>query len=303
MRIAVVGAGGIGGYYGALLQRAGAEVAFLARGEHRRVLQERGLRVESAVEEPFTLRVRAFDDPRAIGPADLVLFTVKTYDSAAAARLLPPLLGPGGAVLTLQNGIESVDVLAEAVGRRHVLGGLCQIFCHLAAPGVVRQTGGPRRVVLGELDGTATPRAAAARDAFLRAGVPCALSPRILVEMWEKYIFICAQGGMTALTRLPIGRIREVPETFELYLDVAEEVAAVGRAAGVPIPEGQRDRVRAFALALDPEGYSSLYTDLTAGRRTELETLLGTVVRLARRHGVAVPACRAIYAALKPHDR
>ncbi|MDQ7843864.1 MAG: 2-dehydropantoate 2-reductase [Armatimonadota bacterium] len=302
MRIAVLGAGAVGGYYGAVLQRGGSEVWFLARGQHLAAMRDRGLRVETAVEEPFTVAVRATDDPREIGPVDLVLFTVKAYDTPAAVRLLPPLLGPETAVLTLQNGVDSVEALAEAVGRRHVLGGLCQIFCTVGAPGLIRQTGGPRRVVLGELDGTVTGRVRAAGDAFRAAGVPVEISTRILVEMWEKFIFINAQGGMTALTRLPIGIIRQTPETFAMYLDVAEEVAAVGRAHGVPIPEGQRERVRAFALALDPGSYSSLYTDLTAGRRTELDTLLGTVVRLGERYGVPTPACRAIYAALRPHD-
>ncbi|HET6946648.1 MAG TPA: 2-dehydropantoate 2-reductase [bacterium] len=303
MRIAVVGAGAIGGYYGALLQQAGTDVVFVARGAHLAAMRDRGLRVVSAVAEPVTLRVRALEDPRQIGPVDLVLFTVKAYDSADAARLLPPLLAEDSAVLTLQNGVDSVDVLIEAVGRAHVLGGLCQIFCSLAAPGVVRQTGGLRRVVLGELDGALTPRARAAHEAFAATGVPAELSGQILVDMWEKFIFINAQGGMTALTRLPIGAIRETPETLEMYLDVADEVAAVGRAHGVPIPGGQRERVRRFALALEPGGYSSLHTDLTAGRRTELETLLGTVVRLGRTHGVPTPACRAIYAALLPHER
>jgi len=302
MRIAVLGAGAVGGYYGAVLQRSGNDVSFLARGRHLAAIRDRGLRVESAVEAPFTVPARVTDNPLEIGPVDLVLFTVKAYDTPAAARLLPPLLGPETAVLTLQNGVDSVEALGEAVGRRHLLGGLCQIFCTVAAPGLVRQTGGPRRVVLGELDGSVTHRVRATHEAFRAAGVPAELSRRILVEMWEKFVFINAQGGMTALTRLPIGVIRRTPETFALYLDVAEEVAAVGRAHGVPIPAGQRERVRAFALALDEGAYSSLYTDLAAGRRTELDTLLGTVVRLGERYGVPTPACRAIYAALRPHD-
>jgi len=301
MRIAVVGAGGVGGYYGALLQQSGQAVRFLARGAHLAAMRERGLRVESAIADPVTLPVAATDDPREIGPVDLVLFTVKTYDSAAAARLLPPLLGSQTAVLTLQNGVDSVDVLADAVGRERVLGGLCEIFCAVAAPGVIRHAGGPRRVVLGELDGAITPRAMAAGAAFQAAGVPAEVSGQILVALWEKFIFIAAQGGMTALTRLPIGTIRETPETFALYLEVAEEVAAVGRAHGVPIPDGQRERVRRFALTLDPGSTSSLHTDLATGRRMELETLLGTVVRLGRQHGVPTPVSRAIYAALKPY--
>lgn len=302
MRIAVVGAGGIGGYYGALLQRSGHEVAFLARGAHLEAMRSWGLRVESTIADPMTLPVSATDEARSIGPVDLVLFTVKSYDSAAAARHLPPLLGPDTGVLTLQNGVDNVDVLVAAVGREHVLGGLCFIFCAVAAPGVIRHMGGSRRVVLGELDGSVTPRAQAACEAFRATGVPADLSSQILVDMWEKYLFINAQGGMSALTRQPIGIMRETPETFEMYLAVAEEVAAVGRAHGIPIPPGQRERVQKFALALDPGVYSSLYTDLTSGHRTELETLLGTAVRLGRTYGVPTPMCQAIYAALLPSE-
>jgi len=303
MHIAVVGAGGVGGYYGALLQQSGQRVSFLARGTHLEAMRSRGLRVESTVAEPVTLRVTATDHPGEIGRVDLVLFTVKAFDSASAAAQLPPLLGPETGVLTLQNGVDSIDVLAEHVGRAHVLGGLCQIFCTLAAPGFIKHTGGLRRVVLGELDGRVTPRVQSAHEAFKATGVPAELSPQILVDMWEKYIFINAQGGLTALTRLPIGVIRETSETFEMYLDVVDEVAAVGRAHGVAIPDGQRERVRKVALALDPGAYSSLHNDVIAGRRTELETLLGTVVRLGRAHGVPTPSSRAIYAALKPHDK
>lgn len=303
MHIAVVGAGGVGGYYGALLQQSGQRVSFLARGAHLDAMRSRGLRVESVIAEPVTLRVAATDHPGEIGRVDLVLFTVKAYDSVSAAARLPALLGPETGVLTLQNGVDSIDVLAGSVGRKHVMGGLCQIFCTLAAPGFIKHTGGLRRVALGELDGRVTPRAQSAYEAFKATGVPVELSRQILVDMWEKYIFINAQGGMTALTRLPIGVIRETPETFEMYLDVVDEVAAVGRAHGVAIPDGQRERVKQVALALDPGGFSSLHNDVIAGRRTELETLLGTVVRLGRAHDIPTPSSRAIYAALKPYDK
>jgi len=302
VKIAVVGAGGIGGYYGALLHQSGQDVTFLARGLHLEAMRANGLRVESVLGDPVVLHIRSTGRPEEVGPVDLVLFTVKAYDSASAAGSLRPLLKPDTAILTLQNGVESVEVLSDVVGSSHVLGGLCQIFCVLAAPGVVRYTGGPRRVVLGELDGSMTPRAQAARAAFAATGVPVELSTQILVDMWEKYIFINAQGGMTALTRLPIGAIRSTPPTFEMYLQVAEEVAAVGRAHGVPIPGGERERVRAFAEALHPGAYSSLHNDLVAGRRTELEALLGTIVRLGTRHNVPIPNCRAVYAALLPHE-
>jgi 2-dehydropantoate 2-reductase len=301
VRIAVVGAGGVGGYYGALLRRSGQDVTFLARGRHLQAIQAGGLRIESTLGEPFVLPVRASGTPADVGPVDLALFTVKSYDSAAAAAALPPMLAPGAAVLTLQNGVENVEVLAAAVGRGRVLGGLCQIFCHIAAPGVIRHTGGPRRVVLGELDGEITPRAEAAHAAFAAAGVPVELSRVILVDMWEKYLFISAQGGMTALTRMPVGVIRSTPAMFEMYLQVAEEVASVGRAHGVPIPSGERERVRRFAAALPPDAYSSLYNDLVTGRPMEVDALQGTVIRLGERYGVPTPNARAIYAALLPH--
>ncbi len=301
MQIAVIGAGGTGGYYGAQLQRSGQEVAFIARGAHLAAMRERGLRIESAVAEPITLKVRATDRPEEIGPVDLVLFTVKSFHSADAARLLPPLIGGDTAVVTLQNGVDNVDVLVDAAGG-HVLGGLCRIFSTIAAPGVIRQTGGPRSVVFGELDGAATLRAKAILEAFLTAEIPSELSRHILVDMWEKYLFITAQGGMTALTRLPIGAILATPDTREMYLDTASEVAAVGRALGVAIPSNERERVLKFAQALDPGLYSSLYHDLTHGNRMEVEALPGNAVRLGKRYRIPTPVCRAIYAALLPHD-
>ncbi len=303
MKIAVVGAGAIGGYYGALLQQTEHEVAFLARGSHLAAMRERGLRLESGLlPQPLTLRVRATDRPEEIGQVDLVLFAVKSYDTDAAAALLPPLLDDGTAVLTLQNGVDNVDRLSERVGRDHVLGGACYIFTAVTSPGVIVHTAGARRVVFGELNGRSTPRAQAIRDAFAATGVPVELSDQILVALWEKYILIVAQGGMTALTRLPIGVIRQAPATMEMYLDVASEVAAVGRAHGVPIAQGERDRVTRAAEALDPGSFSSLYTDLTRGRRMELDALPGNVVRLGRRYGIPTPVCRAIYAALLPYD-
>ncbi len=301
MRVAVVGAGGIGGYYGALLQTTGNEVAFLARGAQLAAMREGGLQVESVTAPPLSLRVHATDTARDVGQVDLVLFTVKSYDTQTAAPLLPPLLGKDTAVVTLQNGVANVEVLAATIGRQHVLGGLCYIYVTVAAPGVVRHTGGPRRIIFGELDGRATARANTIRETFEATGVPVELSRQILVEMWEKYIFIAAHGGMTALTRLPIGPIRSTPETYETYLDAVDEVAAVGRAHGVPIPAGQRERVRRIAEPLEAGAYSSLYADLTTGHRMELEALLGNVVRLGARYHAPTPVCRVIYAALRPH--
>jgi 2-dehydropantoate 2-reductase len=302
MRIAVIGAGGTGGYFGAQLQRSGQDVAFVARGAHLAAMRAQGLRVESAVAEPLVVRVGATDRSEEIGPVDLVLFTVKSFDTATAAKQLPPLIGTDTAVVTLQNGVDNVDVLIQAVGNGHVLGGLCRIFSTIASPGVIRQTGGPRSVTFGELDGEVTGRAEAVLEAFRTAKIPTELSRQILVDMWEKYVFITAQGGMTALTRLPIGRILATPETKEMYLDAASEVAAVGRAHGIPIPAGERERVLKFAQGLEPGLFSSLHHDLIHGNHMEVEALPGNAVRLGRHYGIPTPVCKAIYAALLPHD-
>lgn len=303
MKVAVVGTGGIGGYYGALLQNTGHEVTFFARGAHLAALREHGLRLESVgLPKPLQLQVRATDRPAEVGRVDLALFTVKSYDTDAAAGLLPPLLGGDAAVLTLQNGVENIERLSERIGRTQVLGGACYIFAAIASPGVISHTGGPGRIVFGELDGRVTSRAQVIRDALAGTGAPVELSTQILTALWEKYVFITAQGGMTALTRLPIGVIRQTPTTMDMYLDVASEVARVGRAHGVPIPEGERDRVRRGADALSPNSFSSLYTDLTRGRRMELDALPGYVVRLGQRYSIPTPVCRAIYAALLPYD-
>lgn len=302
MRVAVIGVGGVGGYFGALLHRSRHDVTFVARGEHLAAMRAQGLRIESVIEDPFALSVSAVETTAGVAPVDLVFFTVKAYDTDGAITLLPPLLEPDTAVLTVQNGVDNVDKLVDAVGARHVLAGTAYIFSKIAAAGTIRHTGGPRRIVFGELDGRPTPRAEAIYRAFQDTGIAIELSGSIVVELWQKYIFITAQGGMTALTRLPIGQIREDPETFAMYLDAAEEVAAVGRARGVPIPDGQRERVRRFAESLEPGSYSSLYHDLTHGRRMELDALPGNVVRLGRQYGVPTPVCRAMYAALRPYD-
>jgi 2-dehydropantoate 2-reductase len=303
MKIAVVGAGGIGGYYGVLLLQAGHKVVFLARGAHLAALRERGLRLESVLlPKAVTIRVDATDRPDQVGVVDLVLVAVKSYDTDAAAGLMPVLLNDQTAVLTLQNGVDNIDRLGDRIGRGHVLGGASYIFTTIASPGVIAHTGGSRRVVFGELDGRITPRTQAIRAAFAATGVPVELSTQILVDVWEKYLFITAQGGMTALTRLPVGAIRQIPATMEMYLDAASEVAAVGRAHGVAIPPGERERVKRSAESLDPNSFSSLYQDLTHGRRMELDALPGYVVRLGERYKIPTSVCRAIYAALMPYD-
>jgi 2-dehydropantoate 2-reductase len=305
VRIAVVGAGGIGGLFGGRLARAGERVALVARGAHLAAIRAEGLRVRSP-DGDFTVRPPATDAPAEvpalIGVPDLVLFCVKSYDTGTAAEALRPLLGPDTALLTLQNGVANVDVLAERLGRERVLGGLVYGFAVVERPGVVRHTQGGR-VVLGELDGVPRPRVGAFLAAAARAGIPAEASPDIRRALWEKYVMICALAGATAVTRRPVGEIRACPEARRLYRLLVEETAALAPAAGVSLPADTVARTVAALDAWQPDTYSSLYHDLVQGRRLELEALHGHAVRLGERHGVPTPTLFAVYAALRPAAR
>jgi 2-dehydropantoate 2-reductase len=300
MRVLVAGAGGVGGYFGARLARAGVGVTFLARGAHLEALRRHGLRVRSTVDGEDVVAVEAVDRVVAGPPADVVLLCVKSFDTEAALEQVRPAVGPTTAVLSLQNGVESVDTIERVLGPGHAVGGAAYVFATIAGPGVIDHRFGGR-IVLGEVDGRVTPRAEAIRDAFVRAGVPVELSAEIRRALWEKYVLISAQAGVTALTRCPMGVIRTVPETWRLYRLIVDELVAVAGAADVRLPPDTADRVMAIAAGVDSEATSSLFHDLTHGRRLELETLHGHAVRLAERLRVPVPAVFAVYAALKPH--
>ncbi len=296
---AVVGTGGVGGYFGGRLAQSGEDVRFLARGEHLRAIQERGLRVRS-IRGDFEVRAFATDDPEQIGPCEFVLFSVKSFDTREVAERLHPLLAPDTAVVSLQNGIDNEEVLAERIGWDHVMGGVAFIFSSIAEPGVIEDTGGPARVVVGEWDARKSERATKLVEAFLRAGVDAELSSNVKAVLWNKFAFICAQAGMTAATQLPIGDIRNVSEAWDMFRQLVEEVCAVAAAEGVELGPEAVDRHVGFAEGLEPDSRSSLYNDLAHGRRMELDALHGTVVRLAERYGIPVPASRAVYSLLKP---
>jgi 2-dehydropantoate 2-reductase len=304
MKVAVIGAGAIGGYFGSLLAGSGTAVHLLARGANLEALRRGGIRIRSVLgnfEVPTRsgqLHVHA--DPREVGPTDVVLFCVKSYDTESAAAGLEPLLGTDTAVISLQNGIDNEEKLAAAIGAEHVVGGVAFIFARLAAPGTVVHTGGPRRLVIGELDGRPSPRTEAFVAACRAAVFPADVSADIRVTLWSKYAFICAQAGVTAATRLPIGIIRDMPETFALFRSVVAEAWSVGRAEGVPLPDDLVEQQLAFARGLEPDGRSSLADDLVAGRRMELDALLGELVRRGQRSEVATPASAALLAVLRP---
>jgi 2-dehydropantoate 2-reductase len=301
MRIAVIGAGGTGGFFGGVLAKSGREVVFITRGPHLEAMRRRGLTLKSRLVGEFAQPVQATDDPHSVGPVDLILFCVKTYDTVAAAEQMRPLIGPQTVILPMQNGVESAERIAQVVGSGPVLGGVAYVFSSIEAPGVVAQTAGPGRLLFGELSGGTSPRTERLLPVFAAAGIAAELRSDIRLALWEKFVNICAASGVTALTRLPIGAILACAETSALFRGTMEEVEAVGRACGIDLPVGIVDQLSAFFANLEPWARGSLAHDLATGRRLELEALNGAVVRLGRAHGLPTPLNFVIYAALKPY--
>lgn len=300
MRVLVVGAGGVGGYFGARLARAGVSVTFLARGAHLEAIRRHGLRVRSSADGEWIVKVDATGDAQRLAPADVVLFCVKSFDTQTAAEAIAPAIGPETAVVSLQNGVDNEEALGRVLGPGHAVGGVAWVFAAIESPGViVHRLGG--RLAFGELDGRPSPRLERLQAAFTSAGVAAEVSKDITRVLWEKYLLIGAQAGMTALTRAPIGVIRSTAETWLMYRRLVEELAALGLASGVRLAPDVVDSIVRDAGALAPTVFSSLHTDLTQGRRLELEALHGHALRLGQRLGVATPMLFAVYAALRPH--
>jgi 2-dehydropantoate 2-reductase len=300
MRIAVVGAGGVGGYFGAKLARAGESIVMLARGPHLSAIRRDGLRVRSAIEGELSAKVEAVESFAGQPPVDMALFCVKSFDTRTAAEALRPVLGPGTGVVSLQNGVDNEDTLDEILGAGRALGGAAYVFASIEAPGVIAHKFAGS-IVFGEMDGRTTERATRLRDALARAGVPVELSPDVRRVLWQKYLLISAQAGMTSLSRSPAGVLRETPESWRMYRLIVEELAALAHAAGVALPADIVDTIMKQAGAVAQDAYSSLHHDLTQGKRLELEALHGHAVRLGQRYGVPTPMVFAVYAALKPH--
>jgi 2-dehydropantoate 2-reductase len=302
MKVAIMGTGGVGGYFGGRLARAGEEVNFIARGEHLRALRSRGLEVRSAHGDFRIEPVRASDDPGDIGPVDVVLFTVKSQDTRTAAGKLKPLLKESTAVISLQNGVDNEEVLIEAIGSAHVLGGVAYIEATIEAPGVIVHKSPFARLVFGKLDGSLSARAEAFLECCKRAGLDAAVVGNIQEVIWTKWLFICAFSGMTALTRQPIGPVMADEDTRELYRRCMEEIAALARAKGVVLPEGiVAERLEFSRASLPYEMRSSLQQDLAKEKPLEIDALNGYASRLGKVLGVPTPVNDAIYAALKLH--
>jgi 2-dehydropantoate 2-reductase len=301
MRIAVVGAGGTGGFFGGLLARAGEDVTFIARGSHLGAIQDRGLTVKSRFVGDFTVKARATDDPVEVGPVDVVLFCVKAYDTETAAARMRPLVGPGTVVLPVQNGIDSAERIGRLVTPDAVIGGVAVVSAVIETPGVIDHRSVANRIQFGELAGGTSPRTERLLPVLRQAGIKAELRVDIRVALWEKFVQICAFSGLTALTRLPLGPLRSCPETHELFRGTLQEVDAVGRAEGVALPADTVEAAMALFASGPPDLRGSLYYDLAAERRLEVDTLNGTAVRLGRARGVPTPLNFAIYAALKPY--
>jgi 2-dehydropantoate 2-reductase len=301
MRIAVFGAGGVGGYFGACLAAAGEDVRFLARGRHLRAICERGLRVRSANGNLQIEPARATDDPAAIGPVNWVLITVKLYGTDAAVAALPPLLGPETAVVSLQNGVGAATALAAALGGERVAGGTTYIMSTIAEPGVIDHMGTMARLVIGEFDRRRSPRLEALATACERAGIDVRISDDINLDIWTKFTFLAPVSGITSLARLPLGPLREDADTRALLRAAFEEAVAVAGGQGVHLPNDQVARHLATVDGLPAEMGSSMLYDLLNGRRLELPWLSGTVCRLGREAGIPTPTHAAVWAALKLH--
>lgn len=302
MKIAMMGSGGVGGFFGGRLAHAGYDVRFIARGKHLEAMRRSGLTIGNEPQGDIRIpRVRATDDPASLGPVDLVILSVKLWDTEDAARAIAPIVGPGTGVLSLQNGVVKDDILRAEFGPERVMGGVGYVATHILKPGVIRQTGTMQRIVLGEYDGRKSERATFLHEALLKAGVKAELSGDIRRAIWEKYVFLVGLSGTTAATRTPLGPIRGNPRSRAFLLDMMREVVAVGRALGVALPEDFADNRLAFADTLPADMTSSMHHDLERGNRLEVDWLSGGVVDMGAKAGIPTPANRAVQALLAVH--
>lgn len=301
MKIAIFGAGALGGYFGGRLLQAGHDVSFIARGTQLEALLHNGLQIESPLGDASLRPVQATADPSEPGPVDLVLFLVKLYDTRAAARALKPLLGVDTPVISFQNGVEGWEILGEEVGRERVLAGVAYIFADVRAPGVVRHSGSLAKLVFGEFDGSRSERVWALAHALTDAHIDARIADDVEVSIWEKFVLLSSLSGVTTLTRLSIGQVLGDELCAELFREALEEAARVGlkkcRGLAADIAERQLE----FAKSLPREMRSSMLNDLERGQRIELEYLSGSVARLGEALGIATPAHSAFYRGLHPY--
>jgi 2-dehydropantoate 2-reductase len=301
MRIAVVGAGGVGGGFGAALATAGADVIFIARGAHLAAMKSQGLKVQGGRGETHLVPTRATDDPAGIGKVDIVLFCVKLWDVESAGEHIRPLIGPDTAVIPLQNGIDAAERLIPILGSNAVMGGVAQISASIVGPGLIQQVGTFMRMIFGEFDGKRRKRGEDFLALCLKAGFDATLSEQILTELWMKFILLATNAGITAATRQPIGKLRDDDDIRPIMIAAFREVFDVGRAKGVVLPADAVEKILDFIGHAPPTMKASMALDLERGNRLELPWLGGKVVQLGRQLGVPTPTHSMMYAMLKPY--
>jgi 2-dehydropantoate 2-reductase len=301
MRFAIMGSGAVGGYYGAKLWQAGNDVTFIARGKHLDAIRARGLEIRRPG-GGFFATATAEEDTSNVGHVDCVILATKTYDNATALPKIPPMVGPSTTVLTLQNGVDSVDECAAVVGRKAVLGGSAYIATAVEAPGLIVQTGTHQLIAFGEVFDAGfelSPRVVAIRDALTGAGIDVQAAPDARVPLWEKFVYLAPFAGFTGASRLAIGGIWQFPHVQEMFYEACREVERVARAEGVAVSPARIEQIRGYMSELPPPTRSSLLIDLQQGKRIEVEALQGSVVRRGQKAGVPTPIHATLYAVLK----
>jgi 2-dehydropantoate 2-reductase len=302
MKIAVMGIGGVGGYYGGLLAKAGHEVTFIARGKHLEAIREKGLEVKSVFGD-FQIRpTLATDNPAEAGQVEMVLFATKTYHTDEAARQILPMVGPDTVVIPLQNGVDAAERIGAVIGAGHIVGGATWLSAAIEAPGIIGQYSQFRLIVIGEFDGNITSRAEAALDGLKSTGVDVELVGNIAQVLWTKFVFISAISALGAVTRVTMGEYRSVPETRATLTEALHEVVAVAHAGKILLEADIVEKTLEFIDSTAPGIKPSMQRDMEAGRKSELESMIGIIVRLGAQLGVSTPVMRFSYAALKPGD-
>lgn len=301
MRIAMMGSGGVGGYFGARLAHAGHDVTFIARGRHLAAMREHGLRVKSSGGDMHLAQPKVTDDPSTIAPVEAVFFAVKLWDTEDAARQIAPLLARGGVVIPFQNGVESMQRVGAVLGHERVLGGTAHIAASIGEPGVIVHLGTMQRIRIGAAHGEPPAVARALVQALKDVGVDADVVTDIQRTLWEKFCFLVALSGMTAATRRPVGVIRADPDMRSVFEAAIREAWTLGRAKGVALADDYVENQMRFADGLPYEMRASMLHDLNAGNRLEAPWLSGGVVRMAREVGVATPVHATLYSAVKPY--
>jgi len=305
MRFAILGSGAVGGYFGAKLARSGQDVTFIARGAHLEAIRSRGLAIQSAQLGDFVARAPAESDTAKIGHVDVAIVSVKAYDNATALPMLKPLIGPETVVMTLQNGVDSVDDCAAIAGQTQVLGGTTYVATALEGPGLIVQTGVHRSIIFGEVFGDrarVTPRVQAIAEVLAAADIQVTPVPDARVPIWDKFVYLAAFAGFTGASRLAIGHIWKHPHVREMFYACCREIAAIARAEGVTISANRFETLEEYMTNIPPSTRSSLLIDLEQGKRIEVEALQGAAVRRAQKLGVPVPITSTLYALLKPWE-